>query len=118
VKKDTLPPDFTIEVATSDGAKSRVRLSSYGPIRPPLKLNLMRFKHQQRPEKAELMLQDFKIPLSEFARQAANFDPQKITTIRLVFDRVAQGEVVVDNVGFVTPGRPMMAAAPRPPMAR
>ena len=78
----------------------------------------MRFKHQQRPEKAELMLQDFRIPLSDFVRAAPTLDPKKITVVRFVFDRVAQGEVAIDDIGFVTPGRPPMMAAPKAIMAK
>lgn len=118
VKKDTVPPDFSVEVETSDGLTSRVALSAYGPIRPPLKVNLMRFKNQERPEKAELMLQDFRIPLADFVKATPELDLSRIVAVRLVFDRVAQGEVAVDDIGFVTPGRPLMAPAPRPTMAK
>jgi hypothetical protein len=118
VKKDTLPPDFSVELISAEGVASRVVLSQFGPIRPPLKLNLMRFAHQQRPEKAELMLQDFKIPLSEFLKASPELDLRRITAVRFVFDRVAQGEVAIDDIGFVTPGRPPMAPAPRPTMAK
>jgi hypothetical protein len=111
-KKDTVPPDFSIEVGTTDGVTSRVTLSAYGPIRPPLKPNLMRFKRQQRPEKPEIMLQDFRIPIADFVKAQPRLDPRKINTIRFIFDRVAQGEVVVDDIGFTTPGRPPKPQVP------
>ena len=36
----------------------------------------------------------------EFARASGNFDPSRVRTIRLVFDRTPVGQVVVDDIGF------------------
>jgi len=49
---------------------------------------------------AELVLQSFSLPLAEFAKANAAFDPAQLRTIRLVFDRTPKGEVALDDVGL------------------
>jgi hypothetical protein len=40
------------------------------------------------------------MPFKEFARGAGAFDPSRVRTIRLLFDRTQVGQVVVDDIGF------------------
>ena len=55
------------------------------------------------------MLQTYVMPVDEFARIAPNFDPTQLRSIRLVFDRLVAGTVIVDDVGISSSTRPFVA---------
>ena len=44
--------------------------------------------------------------LSDFAQQSSQFDPTTLKSIRLVFDRIPQGTVVVDDIGVSSKAGP------------
>jgi hypothetical protein len=48
----------------------------------------------------ELVQQTFVIPLADFAKTSATFDPTKLKTIRLLFDKTVSGTVVVSDIGL------------------
>lgn len=100
---DVPEADLTVELVSATGAAARLPLSRFAPICPPLKSRLTKWPMENffeltRP--AELVLQGFSLPLAEFARANATFDPAQLRTVRLVFDRTPKGEVVLDDVGL------------------
>ena len=100
---DVTRADLSVELVSATGAAARLPLGKFAPICPPLKSRLTKWPMESyfeltRP--AELVLQGFSLPLAEFSKANAAFDPAQLRTIRLVFDRTPKGEVVLDDVGL------------------
>jgi hypothetical protein len=95
------PIDLTVEIEDANGVIARVPLSRYGPIRRPLETRVLRRADRERTAFArthELVLQSFSIPLVDF-QAASSIDVSELREVRLVFDRVAAGTVIVDDIG-------------------
>ena len=101
---DEKPPlDLTVEAVDGDGDAGRAALSSYGPLRRPLTIRVYRRQDREDDRFAnrwETILQHFSIPLSDFALANPAFDPERLRSVRLVFDRAQAGTVVIDDVGL------------------
>jgi hypothetical protein len=100
---DTMPMDLTIELVDASGSTARAALSQFGKPRKPLEITVYRRKNRDKnafPNTYEMVLQTYVMPFKEFARASGNFDPTRVRTIRLVFDRTQVGQVVVDDIGF------------------
>ena len=101
---DGKPPlDLTVEVEDAAGRVARVPLSDYGPLRRPLEIHISRrpdLEEERFAELQELVLQSYTIPLSDLTSGPGGVDPARLVAVRLVFDRVHAGEVVVDDIGF------------------
>jgi dienelactone hydrolase len=100
---DTMPVDLTIELVDASGGTARAALSQFGKPRKPLEITVYRRKNRDKnafPNTYEMVLQTYVMPFKEFARASGNFDPTRVRTIRLVFDRTQVGQVVVDDIGF------------------
>ena len=116
---DGKPVDLSIEVVDSQGRSAKVALSAYGPIRRPLETHILRrrdLEEERFTELAELVLQTYSIPLSDFTRLRAALDLRSLREIRLVFDLTEAGTVVVDDVGisYLDPAYTVARVAPRP----
>jgi hypothetical protein len=95
------PIDFTIEIATSEGAVSRVPLSRIFPLPPVLRVRFTKWKYLDREfysGETEPVFQTYEIPLELFA--APGWNPGRIRDIRFVFDRTPSGTIVLEGVGF------------------
>jgi dienelactone hydrolase len=95
--------DLSVELVAAGDTTVRLPLSRFAPVCPPLKTRLTKWPMENyfpltRP--AELVLQTFSLPLAEFARANAAFDPARLRAIRFVFDRTPKGEVALDDVGL------------------
>jgi hypothetical protein len=102
-KMDVAEADLTVELVSAAGISARLPLSRFAPVCPPLKSRLTKWPLEhyfQMNRPAELVLQSFSLPLAEFAKANGAFDPARLRTIRLVFDRTPKGEVVLDDVGL------------------
>lgn len=110
--KDTTPVDLTVEMVDASGHAARIPLSRFGVPRRPLEIHILR-RHDQEmqryPTQYEMVLQTYVLPLAEFAQAAPQFDPAHLRSIRLVFDRLVAGAVVVDDVGVSTMVGPFLA---------
>jgi dienelactone hydrolase len=117
-KPDTTPFDLTVELVDAAGVAARVPLSAYGAVRRPLPVQILRRRGRDRANFAdttELVLQTYVIPLADGVRAEPRFDPARLATIRLVFDRTVAGTVVLDDVGLsrIEPAFLLTAATPR-----
>ncbi|HXB54133.1 MAG TPA: hypothetical protein VN461_05075 [Vicinamibacteria bacterium] len=95
--------DFTIEMRTVDGVTSSLPLSRFGTLPPPFKVRftkLARMDSWQYKKDSEPAFQTFELPLSAFAEQAKGFDPSRIGTIRLLFDRTPSRVIILSEIGF------------------
>ena len=100
-RDDQQPIDLTVELVDAAGARAQLAISRYGVVRRPLGIRIMRRGDQERfPENYDLMLQTYSLPLGDFLLVTPRLDLSRLTTIRFVFDRVASGTVVVDDIGF------------------
>ena len=100
-KKDE-EPNFTIQLETIDGATVGLPFSQFAAIAPRLKVQTSKlaFLEQALISPAEVVLQTFELPLAAFAKADARFDPARLKTITLRFDRTRSGEIALDRVGF------------------
>jgi hypothetical protein len=114
--KDTTPVDLTIELADAAGHTARLPLSRFGVPRRPLEIHILRRRDEERqrfPTQYELVLQTYVMPIADFRRLAPELDASHLRSIRLVFDRLVAGTIVLDDVGvsdkagqFVALGEP------------
>ncbi len=111
-EKDSTPVDLTIELVDAAGHTARLPLTRFGVPRRPLEIHILRRhdEEQQRyPTQYELVLQTYVMPVADFARESPGFDPQHLRSIRLVFDRLVAGTVVVDDIGVSSGTGPFIA---------
>jgi hypothetical protein len=100
---DTTVMDLSIEGVDSQGRTARVALSTYGPVRRPLRTYVYRRPGRDKERFAntyEFVLQSFAIPLADFSRVTPGFDASHLKSVRWLFDRTTAGTVLLDNIGF------------------
>jgi len=95
-------PNFTVELETIDGATVGLPFSQFAAIAPRLKVQTtkMGWMERARLEPAEVVLQTYELPLAAFAKADAQFNPARLKTITLRFDRTPSGEIALDRVGL------------------
>lgn len=101
-RKDTTPVDLTVELGDASGHVARLPLRSFGVPRRPLVTHVLRRADRESKSFAhpyEIVLQTYVMPLADFVRVSPRFQAAQLRSIRLVFDRVAAGLVVVDDIG-------------------
>jgi hypothetical protein len=59
---------------------------------------------------SEIVLQTYVIPFEEWGRVAPTLDLDRITRVRLLFDRTPAGTIVLDNIGFSRISRDFLIA--------
>jgi dienelactone hydrolase len=100
------PTDFTIILETQDGATVKLPLSQFNLLLPPLKVKLTKLDYLDKAmykEESEPVFQSIAVPLMAFAKQDARFDPAKLKTVRLLFDRTPSRVIIVSAIGFSEP---------------
>jgi hypothetical protein len=110
--KDSTPVDLTVEMTDAAGHVARLPLSHFGVPRRPLEIHILRRHDQEQqryPTQYELVLQTYVFPLAEFAQASPQFDPTRLRSVRLVFDRLVAGTVVVDDIGVSATAGPFLA---------
>jgi len=111
---DMTPIDLTVELMDTAGHLAKLPLSDYGIARKPLETRIYRRAGRDAQRFAnlyELIPQTFVLPLADFARAAPDFDPRRLATIRLLFDRIEAGTIVLEHVGLSTPTDPAFLGA-------
>jgi dienelactone hydrolase len=103
-KKDRESPDFTIELAASDGATASAPVSRFAAIPPPLKekfTKLDAIDDAGYEKDWEPVLQTVRARLGAFQAPGPKpFDPGKLTVVRLTFDRTAMSVICISGIGF------------------
>lgn len=97
------PIDLSVQLVDRQGRTASVALSAYGPVRRPLETRVLRradLEDDRFPKLFELLLQSYDIPLADFRAPTPELDLRSLAEIRLVFDRLEAGTVVVDQIGF------------------
>ena len=106
-KKDRESPNFTIELEAGDGHTARATVSRFAAVPPPHKEKFTKLEPMESlayEKDWEPVFQTVPVPLTAF--QSGNdpkpFDPRKLRTVRLKFDRTAMSVICVSSVGFAT----------------
>jgi hypothetical protein len=108
-EKDSTPVDLTVELADDAGHIARLPLSKFGVPRRPLEIHVLRRRDQEQqrfPTQFEMVLQTYVMPMSDFLQVSPQFDPAHLRSIRLVFDRLVAGTVMVDDIGVSSTAGP------------
>jgi dienelactone hydrolase len=101
--QDLPPIDLTIQLEDRRGRVASLPLSRYGPVRRPLETWILRRRDLEEgrfEEHWEQILQTYSIPLGDFTGVEPELALTDLRAVRLLFDRTAAGEVVVDQIGF------------------
>lgn len=114
-KPDLTPIDLTIELADGNGRVARLPLSRFGIPRKPLETRIFRRADRDKQRFTniyELIPQTFVMPVADFVAASPDFDPSRLASITLRFDRTDAGTVVIEHVGLSTPSERAFLAAP------
>jgi hypothetical protein len=90
--KERESPDFTVELVTADGAVATALVSRFAAVPPPLKEKFTKLDAIEGfgyEKDWEPVFQTVRVPLAAFksAGGAMPFNPGKLITVRLKFDR-------------------------------
>ena len=111
-EKDSTPVDLTVELVDAGGHTARLPLSRFGVPRRPLEIHILRRRDEERqrfPTQYEMVLQTYVMPIADFAKAAPSLDARHLRSIRLVFDRLVAGTIVVDDIGVSSRAAPFLA---------
>jgi len=100
--KDSIPPDFSVELEDAAGRTVRLPISTFGPVRMPIESYIYRRKGRDKsqfPTLSEAVLHTYVAPLQDFRRSNPDFDAATLRVIRLVFDRKPVGAILLDDIG-------------------
>lgn len=101
--KDTTTVELSVEFVDAAGARALVPLNRYGPVRRPPEMTVRRRAGRDRRQFANLyeqVLQTFTVPLADARAANPQFDPARLVSVGLVFDRTVAGTVIVSDVGL------------------
>lgn len=106
---DATPINIMLELETSNGTITRLPLSQFGPVYPPLPAQLVKADWLAPlpgykitlDTPFERILQTYTLPLSAFQKANPDFNAAAIRVIRFVFDGKEAGAAYLDQVGFV-----------------
>lgn len=101
-KEGKEPLDLSIELVSAGGSTVRLPLSRFRAVPVPLESHFTKLPDESDVygDAWEPVLQTFELPLRAFAEAKPGFDPAGVREVRFVFDRSAEGVVIVDDVGF------------------
>ncbi len=94
------PVDLTVELADERGRTARLPLSHVALLLPRVEGRFLKPPAGSGAPRSETVFQDFSFPVPDFAAVSPGFDPRRLKTIALVFDRTESGSVVLDDVGW------------------
>ena len=103
-----------MEVVDAAGHAARLPLTRFGKPRRPLEIHILRRADEERqryPTTFEMVLQTYVMPLTDFMQAEPQLDIAHLRSVRLVFDRLVAGTVVVDDIGISSRATPFMALA-------
>lgn len=101
--KDTVAPDFSLEIEDGAGRTARLPISRFGPVRMPIESYLYRRKGRDKsqfPTLAEAVLHTYVAPFTAFTTVEPAFDVRTVRAIRLIFDRKPVGAIMLDDIGI------------------
>ena len=105
------PGAVAVELETTDGTVVRLPLAQFGPLPPALPVQLTKAEWLAGAPGIEMALatpiervdQTFDLPLSAFVSANPAFRPQSLSAVRFLFDGQADGQLLIDEIGFRRP---------------
>jgi len=95
--------DFSILLKDDRGESASVGMGEVNRLLLPLPVQftkLVFWEEETYKYPAESIFQTFRIPLSKFLENNSQFRLDLLKEIRLVFDQVDSGEIILDDLGF------------------
>jgi hypothetical protein len=95
--------DFTVVLEDERGESVSLRLSEVNALLPQLPVQFTRlvyWEEETYKNPTEPVFQTFRFPLSKFQELNPQFRLNTLREIRLLFDQVDVGEIILDDVGF------------------
>lgn len=97
------PLDLTLELVDSNGVSSRLPLSYFSTLHPPLKAKMTKWGMMESAiyqKDVDPILETFEFPLQAFIEAFPEFKPEKLKKIVFRFDRGVEGVIYLDEIGF------------------
>ncbi|MGD2093068.1 MAG: hypothetical protein PVH61_43300 [Candidatus Aminicenantes bacterium] len=97
------PLDLTLELVDANGNSSRLPLSYFSTLHPPLKVTFTKwpmFENSAYEKSTEPLLETFEFPLKAFKEVNPDFEPEKLEKIIFLFDKGDEGVIYLDEIGF------------------
>ena len=101
-EKDTTTVDFTVELVDANNVTARLPITQFGVPRRPLETHVLRRADREKTAFArtyEIVLQTYVMPMADFVKASPQFAPDKLKSMRLVFDRNPAATIILDDVG-------------------
>lgn len=92
--------DLTIQAVDNKGNIASLPLSSQAALLPMLEGHIVKWPLSSIVPTKEPIFQNFMIPMNELTRANPRFSPSELRQIRFVFDKTAQGTVLLRDIGI------------------
>jgi len=92
--------DLTLVVRDRSGHTAQLPLSNRRVLLPQVQPVLYKHAMFNSDADSEVVMQRYRFPLVEFARQTPVLDINQIVEVRFQFDRTAQGSLWLDNIAL------------------
>jgi len=99
-KETSASIDLTVEVVDGDGNVARLPLHHFAFIQLQLEARLGKAAFMSPFPESEAVLQYFEFTMRDFVEDNPAFNPGKLSEVRLIFDRIKAGIIMLDNFGF------------------
>jgi len=101
-EEEPKPIQISIELGMDNDTTIRLPLADFAAIPPLLKSKFTKIEQANSMfgKQWEITLQTFELPLKAFTQKNDLFTPNRIRTIRFVFDNTNEGVIVLDQIGF------------------
>jgi hypothetical protein len=97
------PTDFTVALESDNGVAVKLPLSRFRTLRPAVPIRFTKLEyldHLLYKEPSEPVFQSVEIPLEDFRKADERFDPTRLRSVRLIFDRTAASELLISQIGL------------------
>ncbi|AWB46913.1 alpha/beta hydrolase [Paenibacillus sp. CAA11] len=98
-KSDALV-DLTVSVEDANGNISRLPLSHVSPLLPMFEGKLAKWPFSFFQTTMEPVFQSFAFDMADFIKANANLLPERISKISFVFDKTAEGKILIKDIGI------------------
>jgi hypothetical protein len=99
-EKPPKPIDLTVEVEDASGRTARLPLGRFRLLQPQIEAQVPKAAWLSAEKPSELVFDTFELPLAAFREATSELDPSSLRAVRLLFDRIDKGVVVLDDLAI------------------
>jgi dienelactone hydrolase len=101
--KESRSIDFSVGITDYKGNYSELPINDFGSILPAVKVKFTKLKWLEEGYSKEIEpnFQTVMIPLRAFVEENPELDYENINEIKFIFNRVENGEIILDDIGFI-----------------